>query len=145
MNLAGASKRLSKFVNHPDNCKRFDSHQPYPWNFNPSSTLHFGGPWEAAVKSAKTLLVRITGTQNLILRKLCETVLCRIQAVLNSRPSLSMSSLPLNFECLIPSYFLIGRPLIAVPEYHKYFGADGQLNTYAHFKLKMNGPSTHPT
>ena len=52
------------------------------WIFNPPSAPHFGGIWEAAVKSAKHHLRRIIGDQVLTFSELA-TLMCRIEACLN--------------------------------------------------------------
>lgn len=85
------------------------------WHFNPPSAPHFGGLWEAAVRSAKKLLVRTMGRHNPTLEELT-TLLCRIEAVLNSRPLTPMSSSPLDLDYLTPGHFIIGQPLLAVPD-----------------------------
>ncbi|GBP56921.1 hypothetical protein EVAR_33977_1 [Eumeta japonica] len=51
---------------------------------------HFGGLFESAVKSAKSLLSRIIGEQRLTYEEL-STVFARIEAVLNSRPLCPLS------------------------------------------------------
>lgn len=77
---------------------------------------HFGGLWEAAVKSAKTHLCRVVGDVKLTFEEL-STVLTQIEACLNSRPLV-----PVNvpdedgIEVLTPGHFLIGRPLCALPD-----------------------------
>lgn len=43
-------------------------------------------------------------------------MLCRIEAVLNSRPLTPVSTDPAELDCLTPGHFLFGRPLPAVPE-----------------------------
>ena len=55
------------------------------WHFNLPSAPHMGGLWEAAVNSAKFHLRRVIGSQVLIFPEL-NTVLCRIEATLYSRP-----------------------------------------------------------
>lgn len=44
------------------------------------------------------------------------TLLCRIEAVLNSRPIISMSSDPADYSALTAGHFLIGGPLTSPPE-----------------------------
>jgi hypothetical protein len=44
------------------------------------------------------------------------TVLCHIEAIINSRPLTPASTDPAELDCLTPGHFLIGRPLLAVPE-----------------------------
>ncbi|XP_054272911.1 uncharacterized protein LOC128993174 [Macrosteles quadrilineatus] len=85
------------------------------WNFNPPSAPHFGGLWEAAVKSAKTLLRRVAGDTPLTYEELT-TWFIRIEAVLNSRPLCPLSSSPEETEFLSPGHFLIGTSLLATPE-----------------------------
>jgi len=40
------------------------SHVPCFWHFNPPSAPHFGGLWEVAVRSFKTLLTLLVGVHN---------------------------------------------------------------------------------
>ncbi|GBP37722.1 hypothetical protein EVAR_23772_1 [Eumeta japonica] len=76
----------------------------------------FGGLFESAVKSAKSLLSRIIGEQRLTYEEL-STVFARIEAVLNSRPLCPLSHDSNEFEVLTPAHLLIGKSLLAVPEY----------------------------
>lgn len=55
------------------------------WHFNPPASLYFGGLWEAAVKSVKHHLQRIIG-DHLFTYEEMSTLLCQIEACLNSRP-----------------------------------------------------------
>lgn len=66
-------------------------------------------------RSMKRLLVQRIGTQFLTLEELT-TVVCRIEAVLNSGPLTPLSSDPSDLESLTPGLFIIGQPLITVPE-----------------------------
>lgn len=54
------------------------------------------------------------GTHKLIYEEIT-TVLCRIEAVLNSRPLTPSSTDPHDLESLTPSHFLIVQPLLALP------------------------------
>ena len=74
--------------------------------FNPPSALHFGGIWEAAVKSAKHHLRRIIGEQVLTFSEL-STLMCRIEACLNSRPLTVLTDDSSDLDFLSPSHFLI--------------------------------------
>jgi len=58
---------------------------PCQWKFNPPAAPHFGGIWEAAIKSTKLHLKKVTGTQVYTLEELM-TLIIRIEGVLNSRP-----------------------------------------------------------
>ncbi|XP_076660820.1 uncharacterized protein LOC143364269 [Halictus rubicundus] len=85
------------------------------WKFNPPSAPHFGGIWEAAVKSVKHHLRRIIGEQRLTFEELT-TLLTGIEACLNSRPLTPLSDDPEDPVALTPGHFLIGEPLTAIPE-----------------------------
>ncbi|GBP58638.1 hypothetical protein EVAR_38877_1 [Eumeta japonica] len=78
--------------------------------------LILAGFFESAVKSAKSLLSRIIGEQRLTYEEL-STVFARIEAVLNSRPLCPLSHDSNEFEVLTPAHLLIGKSLLAVPEY----------------------------
>ena len=55
------------------------------WLFNPPGAPHFVGLWEAAMHSMKKHLKRRIGERKLTFTQFY-TLLCRIEAVLNSRP-----------------------------------------------------------
>ena len=94
----------------------FCSSQGIQWDFIPERAPHFGGLWEAAVKSLKRHLSHIVVTVKLTFEELA-TVLVQIEACLNSRP---LTVLPCGddggIESLTPGHFLIGRPVEALPD-----------------------------
>lgn len=85
------------------------------WTTIPPHAPHFGGLWEAGVKSTKSILKKVYQSASMTIAEFA-TLLCQIEAILNSRPLFAHSSDPHDFEVLTPGHFLINRPLIAVPE-----------------------------
>ena len=86
------------------------------WKFIPEHSPHFGGLWEAAVKSTKKHLRRIVGDVKLTFEELA-TVLTQVEACLNSRPLAPLNTPDVDgVEVLTPGHFLIGRPLCALPD-----------------------------
>jgi len=84
------------------------------WKFIPPHGPHFGGLWEAAVKSMKFHLRRTLGSQVATYEELC-TLLAEIEACLNSGPLCALSDDPSNPTYLSPGHFLIGEPLTQLP------------------------------
>lgn len=85
------------------------------WHFNPPASPHFGGLWEAGVKSIKYHLKRVTGLAKLTFEEYA-TLLSQIEACLNSRPLCPRSSEPGDFSTLTPGHFLIMSALNTPPE-----------------------------
>lgn len=83
------------------------------WKFSPPTGPHFNGLAEAGVKSLKTHLVRVVGEQIFSYEEM-STLLCEIEAVLNSRPLCSQSSDPNDLIPLTPSHFLTLGPLLPI-------------------------------
>ncbi|XP_061729961.1 uncharacterized protein LOC133534733 [Cydia pomonella] len=86
------------------------------WLFNAPSSPNHGGLFEAAIKSAKTHCRRVLGEARLTFEQLA-TFFSRVEAVMNSRPLCPLSSDPADLSVLTPGSFLIGEPLVALPEY----------------------------
>ncbi|KAH0946483.1 hypothetical protein HN011_011510 [Eciton burchellii] len=131
------------------------------WHFILPAAPHFGGLWEAGVKNFKFHLQRVIGSRTLSKAEFA-TLLCQIEACLNSRPIATLSDDPNDLSTLMPNHFLIGRPLISIPEesvlelmligchdgnscklYRNRFGALGRRITCTHCKFGINGQN-HP-
>lgn len=81
----------------------------------PPRSPHFGGLWEAAVKSFKYHFKRMTGETVLTFEEM-STFSAKIEACLNSR-SLCAVSLNNNDPILLtPGHLLVGTELLARPE-----------------------------
>ena len=86
------------------------------WHTIPDRAPHFGGLWEAAVKSVKFHLKRVIGEQALTYEEML-TVTCQVEACLNSRPlGLQHCLSPDGIRPLTPGHFLTGAPMAAYPE-----------------------------
>lgn len=120
-NFVGASKELKnmhKFSATSQNNEEIAAYlasEQITWHFNPPSAPHFGGLWEAGVKSMKFHMKRIIGNSVLTYEEF-STVLAQIEACLNSRPLCPLSSDPSDLAVLTPGHFLIGAPLTDIPE-----------------------------
>jgi hypothetical protein len=120
-NFVGASKELKELlalVNSNPHQQRVSSHlanEGIRFHFNPPSAPHFGGLWEAGVKSVKHHLHRVVGNTRLTFEEMT-TLMAQIEACLNSRPLTPISTDPNDLCALTPGHFLIGESLTAIPE-----------------------------
>lgn len=114
-NFQGADAVLRSLIRDPVAQDLFSNSVSCQWHFNPPAAPHFGGLWEAAVKSAKFHLKRVIGKQILTFEEMV-TFTHRVEAVLNSRPITPQSTDPKDLRALSPGHFLIGCPLVALPE-----------------------------
>ncbi|XP_071580864.1 uncharacterized protein [Temnothorax nylanderi] len=111
----------------------FATFEGVKWHFNPPAAPHFGGLWEAAVKSTKHHLKRVIGESTLTFEEM-STFLAQVEACLNSRPLQALSDDPDDISALTPGHFLIGAPLLAVPEPSLEETADGTLSRWQHIQ-----------
>ncbi|CAG7826059.1 unnamed protein product [Allacma fusca] len=120
-NFVGASRELKEFIkltqssDFNNQIAKSLSLQEIQWKFNPPSAPHMGGLWEAGIKSTKFHLRRVVGERSLNFEEL-STLLCKIEACLNSRPLCASSSDIDSYDVLTPGHFLIHDSLVAVPE-----------------------------
>ncbi|XP_054257637.1 uncharacterized protein LOC128982723 [Macrosteles quadrilineatus] len=123
-NFVGANSELRKVIRETilapdsqDKIVHFTTPKGINFHFNPPSAPHQGGLWESAVKSAKYHLKRVIGETILTLTQF-QTLSIQVEAMLNSRPLTALSSDPSEISVLTPGHFLIGAPLVALPEPH---------------------------
>ena len=113
-NFVGAANEIKKLVRDQelsDHCSK----RGIQWKFTPEHAPHFGGLWEAAVKSFKMHLRRVVGEARLTYEELT-TTLAQVEACLNSRPLTPLPEPSDALEVLTPGHFLIGKPLTALPD-----------------------------
>lgn len=119
-NFVGASKELRKIVTVDNSSVATDirqwlGNQLVTWHFIPPHAPNFGGLWEAGVKSTKFHLKRIIGDSTLTFEEMT-TVLAQVEACLNSRPLSILPGDHTDPRALTPGHFLVGEPLVLVPE-----------------------------
>lgn len=118
-NFVGAKstlKELWQFMKgNQDAISLYATDSEIHWHFIPGYSPHFGGLWEAGVKSSKHHLKRVVGNASLTFEEF-STLLTQVEAILNSRPLTPLSSDPSDLEPLTPSHFLIGRAMMSVPD-----------------------------
>ena len=111
--------------NTKDSISNFISQKGIEWVTIPPRAPHFGGLWEAAVKSMKRHLRRTVGLQKLSYEEL-NTFIIQIEAILNSRPITAMANDPNDLRPLTPAHFLIGTHMEQIPQGCK--GKDISMN-----------------
>jgi hypothetical protein len=119
-NFVGAKMELDELLAlitsspHHDATRALLTPKGIAFHTNPPAAPHHGGLWEAAVKKMKFHLKRVIGNRHLTTEEF-NTLLCQIEAILNSRPLTQMSDDPNETSALTPGHFLVGRALVALP------------------------------
>ncbi|XP_078355671.1 uncharacterized protein LOC144640376 [Oculina patagonica] len=110
-NFVGAERELRELVESldPDRItQETATYHPIDWKFNPPSAPHFGGVFEAMIKSAKKAIKAILGDADVTDEEL-HSAICGAERLLNSRPLTYVSSDPHDLSPLTPSHFLVGQ------------------------------------
>ena len=120
-NFVGAARELKEFLTFFESQRTqnavsdFCTAQGITWKFIPERAPHFGGLWEAAVKSMKSHFKKVIGETKLTFEEL-STILVQIEACLNSRPIAPLPDSDDGIDALTPGHFLIGKPLESLPD-----------------------------
>ncbi|XP_049883593.1 uncharacterized protein LOC126379074 [Pectinophora gossypiella] len=124
-NFVGAAKQLQQDfeLNKTFLASEFQdnmSNLRVQWHFNAPLWPTAGGLWEAAVKSMKYHLKRVLGEQKLTFEQF-STLLAQIEGCMNSRPLCPLSEDIEDLEYLTPGHFLVGGPLLSLPQQEEDF------------------------
>ena len=117
--LVGAEKEIhnvlfSEKSQEFQRIKEYTGNLEIRWSYSPPYGPHFGGIWEAAVKSFKYHYRRVLGETPLTFEK-HSTLAAQIEACLNSRLLCAISPDSRDPIPSTPGHFLVGRPLRTLP------------------------------
>lgn len=85
------------------------------WHMIPAHAPHFGGLWEAGVKSTKFHLKRVLGDAKLTFEEFT-TIVAQIESCLNSRPIYPQTEDPKDDQIITPNHLLFAYEATALPE-----------------------------
>ncbi|XP_051171022.1 uncharacterized protein LOC127287913 [Leptopilina boulardi] len=106
------------------------------WHFIPPRSPHFGGLWEAGVKTVKGHLKRILTDASLVYEDFY-SVLVQVEACVNSRPLSPLSDDPNDLLPLTPAHFLLGETLLAVPDPDLSHISENRLSKFQRMQMMV--------
>ncbi|GFW50233.1 integrase catalytic domain-containing protein [Trichonephila clavipes] len=132
-NFKGARNILSEWneICKSNRIQLFSAEEGIEWNFIPPASPHFGGLWEANIKSMKRILLRVAKSAIMNFEELT-TLMAQIEAVLNSRPLSPLSSDPNDLNPLTPGHFLTN---CAISSFPGPYTASDSLSYHSRWKL----------
>ena len=135
-NFVSANKQLSEVANQVSEPKVqiFLLENKITWHFIPPRSPHFGGLWESAVRLTKFHLKRVIFGVNLTYEEFY-SILTQVESIVNSRPLMPLTEDSEDLQILTPGHFLIGRPLLALPEVPVPDNRHTLVSRYRHMKL----------
>lgn len=134
-NFVGANNYLKAIIEQIEqNSENISEQFNFKWTFSTPSAPHHGGIYEAAVKSIKHHLVRVIGDTTLTFEEYA-TVLSQTEACVNSRPICTLNDDPTSINALTPGHFIIGEPLIRIPDEQDFRQVpDNRLDRWNHLQ-----------
>ncbi|GFW70593.1 integrase catalytic domain-containing protein [Trichonephila clavipes] len=153
-NFKGARNILDEWneICESNRIQLFSAEEGIEWNFIPPASPHFGGLWEANIKSMKRILLRVAKSAIMNFEELT-TLMAQIKAVLNSRPLSPLSSDPNDLNPLTPGHFLTNCAISSFPEpytasdslsYHSTWKLPGGTNLMENQLVLLKDPNTKP-
>ena len=115
-NLVGGEKELRHAIQewNQNQIHQFLLQHEVKWTFNPPTGSHHGGVWERCIRTVRKILSALVKEQTLNDEGL-STLLCEVEAIVNSRPLTTVSSDPKDLEPLTPNHLLLLREQPSLP------------------------------
>ena len=117
-NFVGAEKELSKAVSELDSesLQSQTLSRGIKFIFNPPSASHMGGVWERQIRNVRNILAGLLLQHgNQLDDESFRTLLCEVEAILNSRPLTTVSDDPDDLNALSPHQLLTMKPVLSPP------------------------------
>lgn len=110
MNFVGGNQELSSAVSqwNVQQINGFFLQRHIKWIFNRPSGSHHGGVWELCIRTVRKVLNAVLKEQVLDEEGL-STLMCEVEAIVNSRPTTKSSDDPDDCEALTPNHLLLLR------------------------------------
>ena len=108
-NFVGAERELRQAVQEMDKEKvsLYLLKASIDWTFNPPSASHFGGVWERQIRTVRKVLASLLLDHGDCLDdESYRTLLCEVEAIVNSRPITTVSDSPNDYSPLTPNDIL---------------------------------------
>ena len=115
-NFVGAERELKTTIAQWNQAQVYDVllQKGIKWTFNPPAGSHHGGVWERLIRSVRKVLNSTLKVQRLDEEGL-HTVLCEVEAIINSRPITKASTDPNDLEALTPNHLLLLKNQPSLP------------------------------
>ena len=117
-NFVGAERELREAVKEMDKDALAEKLQTenIEWSFNTPSASHHGGIWERLIRSVRSVLAGLMKDCGHVFDdEGLQTLICEVEAILNTRPITTVSSDPNDIEALTPNHLLTGKTKIVTP------------------------------
>ena len=110
-NFVGTNRELHEAFKALDHnaIQMFASTHEITWKFNTPAASHHGGVWERMIRTVRKILHAMLSEQHLKVARTDEelyTLMCEVEATINSRPLTRMSEDPRDYEVLTPNHLL---------------------------------------
>lgn len=115
-NFVSAEKELREAIQSWNqlHIRQFLQQKEIEWEFNPPSASHMGGVWERIIRTIRKVLGAVMKEQAMDDEGLA-TMMCQVEAVINSRPLTAISDDPSDLRPLTPNHLLLLRPGPSLP------------------------------